>query len=428
LIKELLNTFSKAFKTLHEFQSYKISDLQNVPEYKNAILDTFDILKQSVSEGIKDNTISGTLKTALLSDVFLFSALRTHAQLFEASRLLKTASGGIKPFNQFAQDIASINKNYNENYLQAEYQFATASALMAQKWSDIEENNDRYNLQYRTAGDEKVRASHQALDMITLPASDTFWNTYYPPNGWRCRCNTIEVLKDKYEVSNSEEAIKAGEKATTQLDKNGKNKLEIFRFNPGKQKVIFPPKHPYRKLQGAVGVVKKFEQGYKQSVYAKPLNEQYSSIFSVKNGGYVQVHELVNFKAEDYNDVINVAKAFAKEGKKVSVLPEIYKSEIDARNKIFKGLSNKSSNPDLMVNNQLMDVKRPESFKKITPNANKASSQNSIAVISDKSLKFNEKTAKERAEAIFKDKNKSNYQFDDVYFYTDGKLIKYKRQ
>lgn len=181
----------------------------------------------------------------------MFSALRTHAQLFEASRLLKTADGGIKPFNQFAQDIASINKNYNENYLQAEYQFATASALMAQKWSDIEENQDRYNLQYRTAGDEKVRASHEALNMITLPASDTFWNTYYPPNGWRCRCNAIEVLKDKYDVSDSELAIKAGEKATTQLDKNGKNRLEIFRFNPGKQKVIFPPDHPYRKLQGA---------------------------------------------------------------------------------------------------------------------------------------------------------------------------------
>jgi SPP1 gp7 family putative phage head morphogenesis protein len=190
----------------------------------------------------------------------LFSALRTHAQLFEASRLLKTADGGIKPFNQFAQDIASINKNYNENYLQAEYQFATASALMAQKWSDVEENQDRYNLQYRTAGDEKVRASHQALDMITLPASDTFWNTYYPPNGWRCRCDAVEVLKDKYDVSDSELAIKAGEKATTQLDKNGKNRLEIFRFNPGKQKVIFPPKHPYRKLQGADGVVKTYDK------------------------------------------------------------------------------------------------------------------------------------------------------------------------
>ncbi len=344
--------------------------------------------------------------------------------------MLKNADGGIKPFNQFAQDIATINKNYNETYLQAEYQFATASSLMAQKWSDIEENKDRYNLQYRTAGDEKVRASHEALDMITLPASDTFWNSYYPPNGWRCRCNAIEVLKDKYEISNSEDAIKAGEKATTQLDKNGKNRLEIFRFNPGKQKVIFPPKHPYRKLQGADGVVKKFEQGYKQSVYAKPLEKQYSTIFKSKNGGFVEVHELADYSANDYNDVIDVAKAFAKEGKKVSVLPEIYKSEIDARNKIFKGLSNKSSNPDLLVDGVLMDVKRPEKADNITSNANNAYGQNSIAIISDVNMKskLTTKIIESRVKAIYSEKNNKHYAFDDVYFYVKGDILKYKRQ
>lgn len=61
-----------------------------------------------------------------------------------------------------------------------------------------------------------------------------------------CRCNAVEVRKGKYERSNSEEAQRRGEVATTQIGKDGSNRAEMFRFNPGKEKVIFPPTHPYR--------------------------------------------------------------------------------------------------------------------------------------------------------------------------------------
>ena len=49
----------------------------------------------------------------------------------------------------------------------------------------------------------------------------------------------------------------AGEKATTKLNKDGKNTLDIFRFNPGKKGVVFPPKHPYNKVAGADKVKRK---------------------------------------------------------------------------------------------------------------------------------------------------------------------------
>ena len=41
------------------------------------------------------------------------------------------------------------------------------------------------------------------------------------------------------------QACAAGERATTQIGKNGENKAAMFRFNPGKTEKIFPPKHPY---------------------------------------------------------------------------------------------------------------------------------------------------------------------------------------
>ena len=39
----------------------------------------------------------------------------------------------------------------------------------------------------------------------------------------------------------------AGERATTSLDKHGNNRAAIFRFNPGAQETLFPPRHPYYK-------------------------------------------------------------------------------------------------------------------------------------------------------------------------------------
>lgn len=116
----------------------------------------------------------------------------------------------------------------------------------------MEAGKGRYDLQYRTAGDGRVREEHAAMHGITLPADDPFWDKYYPPNGWRCRCTAVEVNKGKYPVSDSEEAKRIGDNATTKLDRFGNNKAGIFRFNPGKEGKVFPPKHPYGKVDKTV--------------------------------------------------------------------------------------------------------------------------------------------------------------------------------
>lgn len=242
--KSILKRVETAFKQLHKKGTYNPEDIGKVKAYQDLITETSKLLNGAIT----DNDMPPAMRKSLQEDVFIFSGLKTNAQLLDASRQLLNDKGEVKGFNQFANDVNKIKAYYNQNYLEAEYEFAVSSAQMAGKWADI--SND-YDLQYRTAKDDKVRASHQALDETTLPADNVFWKNYYPPNGWRCRCNTVEVRKGKYEVSDQEAAIKAGEKATTQLDKNGKNKLELFRFNPGMEKKVFPPKHPYNKVKGA---------------------------------------------------------------------------------------------------------------------------------------------------------------------------------
>lgn len=253
--KHVLNSGKKAFKRLHEKGSYDPKDLTAEKAYKDLINDTFDVFNFAIT----DNEMPEVMRTALQDDARLFGGLKTHAQLFEASKLLLDDKGNLKSFSQLSHEYDKLNINYNRNYLSAEYEFAISSSQMAAKWSEFGEST-RYELQYRTAGDNRVREEHAALNGTTLPKEDPFWSSYMPPNGWNCRCTVVEVLKGKFETSDSEKAIKAGEAATSQIGKDGKNRLEIFRFNPGADKVVFPPAHPYNKVAGAKAVTKELKK------------------------------------------------------------------------------------------------------------------------------------------------------------------------
>lgn len=63
------------------------------------------------------------------------------------------------------------------------------SAHMAGRWSQLWAGRDRRPfLEYRTAGDARVRPLHRQWNGIVRPLTDPFWSVHYPPNGWGCRC------------------------------------------------------------------------------------------------------------------------------------------------------------------------------------------------------------------------------------------------
>ena len=183
--------------------------------------------------------MSDIMRRRLERSNYIFSGMKTFHELNEAFPSLINPDGSRKPFEQFLNDVRTIDKSYNSNYLRAEYNFVQASAQMAAKWENFMHDGDRYNLQYRTAGDKKVRPTHAALNRVTLPITDTFWESYYPPNGWNCRCTVVQVLKDKYPVTPHDEAMALGEEAT------GKDTKGIFHFNTGKEQKTVPDYNPY---------------------------------------------------------------------------------------------------------------------------------------------------------------------------------------
>lgn len=49
--------------------------------------------------------------------------------------------------------------------------------------------------QYKTIGDKDVRPTHEAMDGRVFPADHEVWRTWYPPNGFRCRCSIFSLSR-----------------------------------------------------------------------------------------------------------------------------------------------------------------------------------------------------------------------------------------
>lgn len=83
---------------------------------------------------------------------------------------------------------------FDKRRLQLVFDVNVRQAQATGRWERIERGRARKPLVlYRTMRDERVRASHRMWDGLVLPVESDFWQTHYPPNGWRCRCTAYAV-------------------------------------------------------------------------------------------------------------------------------------------------------------------------------------------------------------------------------------------
>ncbi|MBQ9163770.1 MAG: minor capsid protein [Bacteroidaceae bacterium] len=411
----------------------------------------------ALNSGFQQVHMSDAMRQRLQRSNYIFSGIKTFHELNEAFPSLIDENGNRKPFEQFLNDVQKIDATYNQNYLRAEYNFCHASATMVAKWEQFQQDGDRYNLQYRTAHDDRVRPEHAALDRVTLPITDPFWEEFYPPNGWNCRCTVVQVRKSKYPVTPHDQAMALGEEAT------GKDTKGIFHFNPGIEQKTFPDYNPYtirrcRDCDIAKGnltlayipdnemcalckMIRKCANANKgggkilipedeyQRVLAKPLKNQFVEEHQgVK--GKVLLHELACINAPDYNRVLSAAKAFADNIGDCRINPEIPKLFAEGRKKIFDKIPDDChANPDLWVEGiGFVDVKSPKKVMNCCRNANHASKEQHACVCLTnhcfKNKAITEKQIEDRNMAIW---NSKDYHHDYIFWLIDGKLRKYKR-
>lgn len=171
----------------------------------------------------------------LRRSVYMFSAAKQYSQVREMSDMIDL-SGVEGNFKEFREKAGQVFETYNKTYLKTEYDTAVLQSEMAMQWQDIEETKDTLPmLRYHTQRDDRVRPHHAILDGITRPVDDPFWNTFYPPCGWHCRC---------FVTQHSEKIKESGE--IPEIEWGTKEFPKTFRLNSGKDGYIFNPKfHPY---------------------------------------------------------------------------------------------------------------------------------------------------------------------------------------
>jgi SPP1 gp7 family putative phage head morphogenesis protein len=107
-----------------------------------------------------------------------------------------------KPFGNFVNDVKDgiipidLPKSRLDNIFRTNIQGAyNAGRYAAQQ--DFKDS--RPYLMYDAINDSRTRPSHRAMDNIIKPIDDPFWDTHYPPNGYRCRCHVRSLSVEQAE-------------------------------------------------------------------------------------------------------------------------------------------------------------------------------------------------------------------------------------
>lgn len=81
------------------------------------------------------------------------------------------------------------------------------SAYAAGQWEGIvEQSGIAPFLMYDAVDDFRTRDSHRAWDGVILPVGSAWWRTHYPPNGYNCRCGTVQLSPDDLETMGLEQS------------------------------------------------------------------------------------------------------------------------------------------------------------------------------------------------------------------------------
>lgn len=165
------------------------------------------------------------------------------------------------------------------------YRTNMQTAFNAGRYKDQVENIEgRPYWMYVAVMDSLTRPSHGAMNGAVFKATDPFWNTHYPSNGFNCRCRVRALTEDQVKAKGLEvldstgklsekmvEVSKGVEKSVTTFKGYGRTMTPDagWSYNPGK--VDFKPNFPKYKPP----VKKKLKTALASDGYAKrvPVND-----------------------------------------------------------------------------------------------------------------------------------------------------------
>lgn len=318
----------------------------------------------------------------LQQNVYHFSAAKNYQELKDLTLALLDGDK-LREEAEYIREVEKINTRYNRTWLSTERDTAIAGAQMAASWTRFGEDS---TLKYITVGDSQVRPGHRKLNGVKKKKIHPFWKTYYPPNGYKCRCDVTET-----------EGAETNDKFIRPFDVP-----PMFKTNLAEQGLIFPKNHPYYK-----GVPK---AEIKKAVSYLPPENTY--LTTKAENGLIDINVLHGDNEVKQN--LNIANDLLNAGyTDIKLLPVIHAKDAHLRKKFLpKGFSqvNDKKNPDAWIRNA-KGVDMVCDFKYVTGNGNRLS-----ATLSD---------AAEQAEyAIVKFTN-TDFSRDRAYKIADTALNKH---
>ena len=218
---------------------------KNLPE--SLYLEIGERLTNGLYEGLSTGDALTTIENPeyiknLRNNIYTFSGPKNWHQVNLMSEFLLDEDGNKRSFKQYKDFARETFGTFNVNYLRTEINHAKGSAQMAEKWQQFDEEAELFPyLRYVTAGDEKVRPAHQALNGVIKRVDSDFWKENSPLNGWNCRCS-LQQVEEAIETPDAE--IK--EKVNEMTDGAGLQTPDYMKNNPGRE--IFGKQHPYFKV------------------------------------------------------------------------------------------------------------------------------------------------------------------------------------
>lgn len=165
-----LSVFSEVLGYVKRKMSFDINSLQK--QYDTLALKVLSSASDDINNEL-EKTVQG-----LISD---------GAHVRDAKKIL-----GAK-FDQLGLRPAS--KSQLETIFRTQTQIAFAAGKYRAERETDYIKDALWGYKYVTTGDDRVRQSHRVLDGVTLPKEHPFWEMFYPPNGWNCRCQAVPLFE-----------------------------------------------------------------------------------------------------------------------------------------------------------------------------------------------------------------------------------------
>ena len=97
-----------------------------------------------------------------------------------------------------AQGLAGLG--FSDTRLETIFRTNLQSAYQAGRYAQMRRvADDRPYWRYTAVNDSRTRPTHRGMHGLTYPADHPFWDTYYPPNGYRCRCSVQSLSASQVE-------------------------------------------------------------------------------------------------------------------------------------------------------------------------------------------------------------------------------------